>query len=250
MRSFREFRHREALFLAATGEFDAFMEAVRSIREELGAYIRLYPEFESSLTPLNCLPGKPPEAAQRMHAASLLCGVGPMAAVAGATAQLATEAARRAGCRDTVVNNGGDIFLHLAPGSSEVLVGLYGGEHTLSGKLAFSISPELTPLSVCSSSSRMGHSRSFGACDLATVCAADATLADAAATLAGNLSKDAQSAAEAAEQVAAIEGVDGVLILIDEKLIQAGSLPPLVSAGSTEAAGKVLRHPLSRPGPE
>ena len=125
------------------------------------------------------------------------------------------------------------------------MVGLWGGGHALSGKLAFSVSPELTPLSICSSSSRMGHSRSFGACDLATVCAADAALADAAATLAGNLSKDAHSAAEAAELVAAIEGVDGVLILIEEKLIRAGSLPPLVAAGSEEAAEKVLRHPLS-----
>jgi len=247
MRSFREFRHREALFLVSTEKFDALKQAVCSIRRELGEYISLYPEFASSLTPLHSLPGTPPEAAKRMHEASLRCGVGPMAAVAGATAQLAAEAVRQAGCRDTIVNNGGDIFLHLVPGSTDALVGLYGGEHSLSGKLAFSISPELTPLSICSSSSRMGHSRSFGACDLATVCAADAALADAAATLAGNLSRDAQSAAGAAEQVAAIEGVRGVLILIEEKLIRAGSLPPLVSAGNGEAAGKVLRHPLSRP---
>jgi uncharacterized protein len=250
VRSFREFRHREAVFLAATGEFDALRRAVRSIREELGVYIRHFPDFASTLTPLDSLPGTPPEAARRMHAASLLCGVGPMAAVAGATAQLAAEAARRAGCRDTVVNNGGDIFLHLAPGSTEVLVGLYGGGHALSAKLAFSIGPSLTPLSVCSSSSRMGHSRSFGACDLATVCAADAALADAAATLAGNLSTGTATAAEAAERVAAIEGVEGVLILIEDKFISAGSLPPLVSAEGPEAGGKVLRHPLNRPYPD
>ena len=51
------------------------------------------------------------------------------------------------------------------------------------------VAPDEMPLSVCSCSGRLGHSLSFGDCDLATVVAADAALADACTTLAANLVK-------------------------------------------------------------
>jgi hypothetical protein len=59
------------------------------------------------------------------------------------------------------------------------------GDAPIGDRLAFSIQPEETPISICSSSGKMGHSLSFGDCDLTTTVASDAALADAAATLAG-----------------------------------------------------------------
>lgn len=242
MREFIEFRHREAAFIVATERFDIVKAAVKRIRRELAAYIDAFPDFLRAMAPLEELPGEPPEAVRRMHKASLLVGVGPMAAVAGTVAQMAAEAARTEGCRDTIINNGGDIFLHVR---EEAYIGLYGGESALSGRVAFKISPEETPLALCSSSSKMGHSLSLGNCSLATVSAGDASLADAAATLAGNLSRDPASAREAAERIAGLPGVRGVLILIDDSVAMAGELPELVPCDDSRIRARVLRHPLS-----
>ncbi len=240
MRRFAEFRHKEAVFQVATSRLDAVRSEIRQVRKELAGYIQSCPEFKSSLVPLDTLPGKPPEAALRMHRASRLTGVGPMAAVAGTVAMLAAEAARNAGCRDTVINNGGDLFLHLA---EEAVVGIYGGNHALAGKAAFRILPETTPLAICSSSSKMGHSDSFGGCDLATVCSPDGSLADAAATLAGNMSRDRESAAAAAEFIAAIPGINGVLILTGNDVARAGILPPLITVQGDSVKKSILYHP-------
>ena len=240
MRRFAEFRYREAAFIVATSRLEAVRQEIKKIRRDLETYIRLVPQFRTTLTPLKELPGEPPEAALRMHMAALATGVGPMAAVAGTVAQMAAEAAARAGCDDTIINNGGDLFLRI---KDEAVVGIYGGGHALAGKAAFRILPETTPLAICSSSSKMGHSSSFGRCDLATVCAADGALADAAATLAGNLSRDAGSAEAAAAKIAAIPGITGILILTGDSVAMAGELPPLVPcSGDTVQAG-VLLHP-------
>jgi ApbE superfamily uncharacterized protein (UPF0280 family) len=74
----------------------------------------------------------------------------------------------------------------------------------------------------------MGHSTSLGACDLATVVAKDAALADAAATQAANLVNSEEDVNSALESIAAIEGVDGVVIVKAERVGLAGKLPPLV----------------------
>jgi ApbE superfamily uncharacterized protein (UPF0280 family) len=243
MRKFHQFRHQEAAFIVATRRIETVRETIRQVRSDLESYINAFPAFRDSLISLDRLEGTPPEAALRMHTASQAVGVGPMAAVAGTVAQLAVEAAFAAGCRDTIVNNGGDIFMRL---DQEALIGIYGGGHALADKLAFRVAPETTPLSLCSSSSKMGHSLSFGDCDLATVCAADGALADAAATLAGNLSRDAASAKYAAERVAAIPGIQGVLILVGEAVITAGALPQLVACSHEAVRSRVLRHPESR----
>ena len=67
------------------------------------------------------------------------------------------------------------------------------------------------PLAICSSSGTMGHSLSLGRCDLATVFARDASLADAAATLAGNLVSREEDLEPAVNRVLAIEGIQGCL---------------------------------------
>ncbi|PLX96779.1 MAG: UPF0280 family protein [Desulfuromonas sp.] len=242
MRRFHHFRYQEAAFAVATSKLAAVRDTVKKIRRELEAYITEFPEFRDTLIPQVQLKGNPPEAAIRMHAASQLVGVGPMAAVAGTVAQLAVEAAVAAGCRDTIVNNGGDIFMHL---DREAFIGIYGGGHALADRVAFHITPEDTPLALCSSSSKMGHSLSFGDCDLATVCASDGALADAAATLAANLSRDTASASAAAERIAAIPGVQGVLILVGEAVISAGEMPALVSCSQDAVRTQVVRHPES-----
>jgi ApbE superfamily uncharacterized protein (UPF0280 family) len=193
-------------------------------RHFLEDYIESHPAFLDSFEPVELLDGAP-EVAQRMARAARLVGVGPMAAVAGAMAQCTAEAALMAGASEVIVENGGDIYLRAA---EPVIIALNTGTAKLSNRLGFSLQPSDTPISICSSSGQMGHSTSLGTCDLATVVAKDAALADAAATQAANLVNSEEDVNQALQRIAAIEGIDGIVIVKNDRVGLAGKLPPLV----------------------
>jgi ApbE superfamily uncharacterized protein (UPF0280 family) len=191
-------------------------------RQILGDHLRRQPEFQSSLTPVELL-ADAPVIARRMAWAARRAGVGPMAAVAGAVAQLAAEAALSFGAKEAIVDNGGDIYLQAV---EPVVIRLGTGTAKLADRLAFLLEPADTPISICSSSGMMGHSMSFGRCDLATIVAT--ALADAAATQAGNLVQTVDDVDAALERIAHIPGVDGVLLIKDDRIGLAGRLPQLI----------------------
>ena len=223
-RVYRTFVHKEALLRICCEPFEAVTQEIVRQRAILEDYIRRDPHFQHSLQPV-AVKADAPEVARRMARAASTVGVGPMAAVAGAMAQLAVEAALRAGAEEVIVDNGGDIYLQTV---EPVIIGLYPGESEQIGRLAFSLQAYDTPLSICSSSGKMGHSLSFGRCDLATVVAKDAALADAAATLAANLVKTVTDVEPALNQIVSIEGISGVMIVKDGHAGLAGKLPTLV----------------------
>jgi hypothetical protein len=161
-----------------------------------------------------------------------------MAAVAGAMAQLAAEAALAAGAGEAIIENGGDIYLD---SPEAVLIALYAGPGAPSGGLALEVLPGEMPLAVCSSSGRLGHSFSFGDCDLATVVARDAALADAAATLAGNLVRRESDIPGALQRVSALPGVSGLLLVKGAKVGLAGRLPRLVRHAEARFDLKITR---------
>jgi ApbE superfamily uncharacterized protein (UPF0280 family) len=227
-RTYRTFTHREAVLRICGQQFETVVEEVVRQRRILEDYIANHREFQTSLGPLE-VRADAPLVAQRMARAAWLVGVGPMAAVAGAMAQCAAEAALRAGAQEVIVENGGDIYLKAA---NPVTIGLDSGAAKLGSRLAFALSAEETPISICSSSGKMGHSMSLGQCDLATVVARDAALADAAATMAANLVQSVDDVNHAVERIADIEGIDGVLIVKDDRIGLAGRLPSLVKAHS------------------
>ncbi len=225
-RSYQTYTHREAVFRICCEQFDATVTEIVRQRAVLDAYIRSQPEFRTSFEPVELRPGAP-EVAQRMARAGQRVGVGPMAAVAGTMAQLAAEAALQAGTDEVIVDNGGDLYVHV---TEPATIGLHAGSGPLGDRLAFALSPEETPVAICSSSGTMGHSTSLGRCDLATVVAPDAALADAAATLAANLVQEPGDVDAALERIAALEGVQGVLIVKDDRIGLAGHLPQLAHA--------------------
>ena len=121
----------------------------------------------------------------------------PMAAVAGAVAQELIDHFNRSGMQRAWVNNGGDIALHLAPGS-QASVGLladlsrFDAEaalRTAAGRLrtdaSFTVHAACPVRGVATSGWR-GRSHSRGIADSVTVLAASAALADAAATVIAN----------------------------------------------------------------
>ncbi|MHC5157812.1 MAG: UPF0280 family protein [Planctomycetota bacterium] len=223
-RVYKTFTHKEAVFRICCTAFDAVTAEIVHQRKILEDYIAAHPEFATSFEPVALLDNPPPSAQQMAHAADRV-GTGPMAAVAGTMAQLAAQAGLDAGADEVIVENGGDIYLQA---KEPIVIELFAGSDRLPRRLGFSLKPEDTPISICSSSGKMGHSASLGQCDLATVVSKDAALADAAATQAANLVQSAQDVEPTLNRVAAIAGIDGVLIVKDEHIGMAGKLPPLV----------------------
>ena len=241
MRAYERFAHKGANVRIACDRIDVVTRQIVCQRAILERYIQRHAEFARSLTPVTLL-DEAPEVAVRMARAAAAVGVGPMAAVAGTMAQLAVEAALDDGADEALVENGGDMFLACR---RPVVIGLYPGPGPLEDSLAMAIAPEATPLAICSSSGTMGHSMSLGCCDLATVVATDASLADAAATRAANLVRTPDDIDRTLEAIAAIDGIDGVLLVKGDRVGMIGKLPPLVRNRDTELTLKVTRDPRS-----
>lgn len=225
-RVYRTFTYREAVLRICCREFDLITAEIVRQRHILEDYLQRHPEFQRSLVPIEPH-ADAPEIARHMAWAAGLAGVGPMAAVAGAMAQWAAQAALAAGAEEAIVDNGGDLYLKAV---EPVIVALGTGTNKLADRLAFRVQPEETPLAICSSSGKMGHSMSLGQCDLATVVAKDAALADAAATQAANLVSTPADVDAALERIMAVKDVAGVLIVKDDRIGLAGRLPALVRA--------------------
>ena len=244
MRRYRTFSWKDSNLRICSSHFASATRAAVQHRTLLEAYIERHPEFRTALTPIGLLPDAP-LVARRMAEAACRTGVGPMAAVAGAIAQLAAEAALADGAAEAIVENGGDIYL---ASSQAITVGLYTGTESVASNLAFAVDPALLPLAVCSSSGRMGHSASLGDCDLATVVATSAALADAAATLACNLVRAPRDVDCALAQVSGIAGIQGVLLVKGDRVGLAGELPRLVKNADASTPDKVTRAPRSQKG--
>ncbi len=237
MREFRSFSWKDTNLRIACSAFDLVTSAIVEHRKRLEGYIVRHPAFRTSFSPVELLDGAP-EAARRMARAAAKTGLGPMAAVAGTLAQLGAEAAQAAGCPEAIVENGGDIYLY---SDSPVTIALHTGRTALGDKLAFRLVPGDLPLSLCSSSSTMGHSFSFGCCDLATVAAKDAALADAAVTLVCNRIRSAADLTPVLNDAGQIPGVDGIFVVKGGKVGMWGRLPELVRNQDPAMAGKITR---------
>ena len=155
------------------------------------------------------VPDHAPAVVRRMAAATALMNVGPMAAVAGAVAFCVAEELVRF-TPDCLVENGGDSMLH---SSRERVVGLLS-DPAGGAVVGLRLKPEDFPLSLCASSSFIGHSFSFGKGDLAVVRSRDAFVADAAATAFCNMLQEPDDAGRVAEYAAGFAqiGVDGVFL--------------------------------------
>lgn len=144
-----------------------------------------------------------------------------MAGVAGAIAQ-AVAIHLKPLSSSLIVENGGDCYLDL---DEAVHMGIYAGpDSPFSGRIAIRITPDRFPLGVCTSSGTVGHSLSFGKADAVTVLSRDAALADAAATALGNLVKTPRDIGAALDMAPTIPSVEGVLIMVKDKLGAWGNL--------------------------
>ena len=172
----------------------------------------------------------------------------PMAAVAGAVAQTLVVAYQRPGVMRAWVNNGGDIALHLAPGSS-ARVGLFADlsrfdgealQRTTTGTLrtdaGFVVRAD-NPVRGVATSGWRGRSLSRGIADSVTVLAAHAAMADAAATVIANAVNLADRAIlrRPANQVRDDSDLGEILVTVDVPALSPDRLEQALQQGVSVA---------------
>jgi ApbE superfamily uncharacterized protein (UPF0280 family) len=182
-------------------------------RHQLETYIETDPQFQRSLIPVKDDPYAP-EIVREMIRTSQLAQVGPMAAVAGALAEFVARDLSPLS-KEVIIENGGDIYLAI---SRERTIGVFAADSPLSLKIGIVISPEDSPLGVCTSSGTVGPSLSFGKADAVCILSKSAALADAAATSVGNVVKEKKDIELGLERGKEIGGVLGVLIILGDKM--------------------------------
>ena len=222
---------------AWTDELQAIaLRLVDKYRSQIEDYIREDPGFRGALEPY-WVPRSAPEIVREMSFAAEKASVGPMAAVAGAIAEMVgkdimngrIDESMLAECgpygvhsdvmsrlpREILVENGGDLYIVCDRVRN---VAIYAGGSPLSMRVGLQLQPGDTPLGICTSSGKVGHSLSFGNADAAVVLSPSAALADACATALGNALKRPEDMQRALEDIGRVKGVTGAVAIMGELL--------------------------------
>lgn len=169
-----------------------------------------------------------------MAESAFLCNVGPMAAVAGALADLMLEVMKNKDdpnfipAKIALVENGGEIAID---SEESMKIALYAGDNQLNLNIGFLINKENCPIGLGTSSATVGHAISFGEADAVTVFAKSATLSDAGATRIANLvkgvdiEKSIKLGLDAADD---INGILGAFISREDKVGITGNIPQMI----------------------
>ena len=199
-------------------------------RTILENYINKHPLFERSFEPVKVFSSEP--IIQIMAQASELYHVGPMAAIAGALADLMLLEMKSKKpdfipANTALVENGGEIAID---SETDMKIALYAGENRLNLNIGFLITKKDCPLGIATSSATIGHAVSLGQADAATIFSDNAANADAAATKIANLVKGddiEKSIKEALDAVDDFPNIRGALICRGNKIGHVGKLPQL-----------------------
>ncbi|KPA14208.1 ApbE family lipoprotein [Candidatus Magnetomorum sp. HK-1] len=211
-------------FQVVVAETDLFVYAKRELKQEtheqvmkyrgyVESFIRQCPTFATTLAPWTAI-GPSPEIIRQMIHAGQKAGVGPMAAIAGAIAEMVGQELLQFS-DEIIIENGGDLFIHK---KDPFVVGIFAGESPFSNRIGIRVDSSDQPVSICTSSGTIGHSLSMGKAHAVTIRSKSAALADAAATATGNRVKTVNDISEAISFAQNISGVDGVLVLVDDKM--------------------------------
>ncbi|MBD3192710.1 MAG: UPF0280 family protein [Candidatus Heimdallarchaeota archaeon] len=215
-----------ATIIAEEEYFSVAEQEVREQRKALETFILRDPFFLTTFEPYS-VPVDAPLIIKKMAEVSQMTGVGPMAAVAGAIAEFVVKAMVKAGAEFAVFDNGGDIALFI---DRPIILGVYSGHQKLN-QLGFKVQPRDHILGICTSSRTVGHSISLGQTDASVVISPDVILADATATALGNrITIKNEAAIKQTMKEMMINGIEGMLVIVDELIGLIGDLPPIVKA--------------------
>ena len=145
------------LFITLTKDIDKTeiikfcTKEIQEIRSIIKFWIKLYPEIQHSLEPIQCPPDAPLCIAE-MCKASSFAHVGPFACIAGMIAQFIAAkiifiCRKKQLCSDVIVENGGDIYLY---SSKERIVGILANPKERMHAWLKVCQRTIFPLAVCS----------------------------------------------------------------------------------------------------
>ena len=202
------------LFIRTNQELDFYArQIVSNFRKQIEKYIYRYPLFKSTLLPYS-QDKRAPEIIKSMIHTTVLCGVGPMAAVAGAIAEFVGKELLNYSS-EVIIENGGDIFIK----SNKVRkVSIFAGSSPFSQRIILKIEAKENYIGICTSSGMVGPSLSFGKADAVTVISDSVLLADAVATAVGNIINTRKDIEKGLIYAQKIKGVKGVVIIKDDKM--------------------------------
>jgi uncharacterized protein len=203
----------DLLISSDTNLTDEALKSLARHRQSLETYIKSHLEFLASLLPLP-QDGLAPPIVRDMLSKAKICGVGPMAGVAGAVSEYVGNDLLSL-TKNIIIENGGDIFIKT---ENKLIASVYAGESALSYNVNFIVKPEDSPLGICTSSANVGPSLSFGKADAVCVISKSATLADAAASAIGNKVKSKKDIKPALDFGIKIIGVTGIIIIIGNEM--------------------------------
>lgn len=189
-------------------------------RRDIQDYISKDRRFLTALKPIQVALDAPP-IVKKMSEASQRTGVGPMASVAGAIAQFLGRDLLAEGYKEVIIENGGDIFLVTR---KTRIIRIHTGLSKLWKGLSLKIKPKITPIGICTSSGKLGHSLSFGRADSVTILSKNAALADAVATAACNRINSRENLRSALDFAYSIKGISGAVIIFKNNLISRGEV--------------------------
>ena len=209
---------------------DDARELAVKYRQDLLDYGKAHPRFLTSFQPLPP-DDAAPEIVRLMLESSRPYEVGPMAAVAGAIAELVGRdllirmragAGSREAEPELIIENGGDCFIKT---SRPAVVSLYAGPQSpFADKLRLRIDSTDGPRGVCTSSGTIGHSVSFGKADAVVTLAHSAALADAAATAICNQVQEPEQIRGIVEREKSSGQLLGLVILLGKHMGAWGQL--------------------------
>jgi len=202
------------LYIRANQELSFYTRQVLlKFRRQIENYIDNNPLFKSTLLPYP-QDDKASEIISSIIQTASRCGVGPMAAVAGAIAEFVGKELLNYS-PEVIIENGGDIFIK----SNKIRkVSIFAGESSLNQKIILRIDAQKNYVGICTSSGTVGPSLSFGKADAVTVISNSVLLADAAATAIGNMIKNKEDIDEGLIYAQKIKGIKGVVIIKDDKM--------------------------------
>ena len=199
---------------------DFIEERIRQYRWDIENYISRDRRFLVALKPI-AVELTAPAIIQTMAEAARIANVGPMATIAGAISEFIGRDLLKAGHKDVIIENGGDIFLKTRKTRT---IGIYAGKSKLWNTLKLKVSPKDTPIGVCTSSGTVGHSLSFGCADSVIILSKNTALADAVATAVGNMVHSKKDLQKALDFARVIKGIVGVVIILKNNMISWGKV--------------------------
>ena len=212
--SFQVKEEESDIFIRTNQELSFYArQMVSNFRRQIENYIHSHPLFKSTLLPYS-QDKKASKIIKSMIHTTALCGVGPMAAVAGAIAEFVGKELLNYSS-EVIIENGGDIFIK----SNKVRkVSIFAGSSPFSQRIILKIEAKENYIGICTSSGMVGPSLSFGKADAVTVISDSVLLADAAATAVGNIIKTRKVIEQGLIYAQKIKGVKGVVIIKDDKM--------------------------------